>query len=99
VLAREQRSSADERTKTSVVFGMKNEPGVLFRALSFFALRNIDLTKLESRPIIGKPWEYIFYLDFQGSILDENCEAACSDVKACANYYRFLGSYLTKGTK
>jgi len=80
-------------SKTSLAFAGRNEPGLLFRCLSAFALRNIDLTKIESRPIRGVPWEYIFYLDFAGSMSEERCRRAVEQLKEMATFVRIFGSY------
>ncbi|MEJ2244987.1 MAG: prephenate dehydratase domain-containing protein, partial [Acidobacteriota bacterium] len=79
--------------KTSVVFGLENQPGVLFKALSVFALRNIDLVKIESRPIRGKPWEYLFYIDLQSDIRNRDCINALRHLRELAPYLKVIGSY------
>jgi prephenate dehydratase len=84
---------ASGESKTSLAFAGKNEPGLLFRCLSAFALRNIDLGKIESRPLRGVPWEYIFYLDFVGSMNEERCQRAIEQLKEMATFVRVFGSY------
>ncbi len=91
-LARRKRFSRGG-DKTSIVFGLKNEAGVLFKALSVFALRNISLTKIESRPIRGTPWEYLFYLDLQCDVRSPECSHALRHLRELAPYLRILGSY------
>ncbi len=81
--------------KTTIVFGLMNQPGALFKALSVFALRNIDLTKIESRPIHGKPWEYLFYVDLLSDARSRECTNALRHLQEMTLYFRILGCYPT----
>src|SRR5216683_3745797 len=78
--------------KTSIAFKVKNVPGALFKSLSVFALRDISLSKIESRPMRGRPWEYVFYVDFlRGD--DEPARNALHHLGEVADFVKVLGIY------
>jgi len=78
--------------KTSIAFQVKNTPGALFKSLSVFALRDISLSKIESRPMRGRPWEYVFYVDFlRGD--DEPARNALRHLGEVAEFVKVLGIY------
>jgi prephenate dehydratase len=83
---------AKER-KTSLVFRIANRPGSLYASLYAFAAEKVDLTKIESRPIVGRPWEYSFYLDFIGDRNNANVRRALAALAGAAESVRIFGSY------
>jgi len=79
--------------KTSIVFATRHVPGALHSALGELAVRGINLTKIESRPIRTIPWEYHFFADFEGHRLDRRCAEALEALRKTTTYLRVLGSY------
>jgi len=79
--------------KTSVIFSTKHVPGALYEALGEFAKRKINLTKIESRPTKRRPWEYNFYLDFEGHRSEKRCAEALEGLRRKAVFVKVLGSY------
>jgi prephenate dehydratase len=91
-LLRRRRSIEAGANKTSIAFALKNLPGALFKALSVFALRDISLSKIESRPMRGRPWEYVFYVDFlRGD--DPAARNALRHLAEVADLVKVLGIY------
>jgi prephenate dehydratase len=87
-----QRLIPGGANKTSIVFQVKNVPGALFKSLSVFALRDISLSKIESRPMRGRPWEYVFYVDFLRAD-DEPARNALRHLGEVAEFVKVLGIY------
>jgi prephenate dehydratase len=87
------RRAGGGETKTSIVFRTAHRPGGLHHALAAFAECGVNLTKLESRPILGRPWEYSFYLDFIGDPSDRAIGQALEKLTASAESVRILGTY------
>jgi chorismate mutase/prephenate dehydratase len=81
------------RCKTSVLFALKDHPGALHDALTPFKQHRINLTKIESRPSKRKAWEYLFFIDVEGSVADSRLKRALAGLKACTSFMRILGSY------
>jgi chorismate mutase/prephenate dehydratase len=81
------------RDKTSVMFSVKDEPGILYRMLEPFSKRGINLSKIESRPMKKKAWEYIFFLDMEGHIEEDSVRAAVDELKGYCQFIKVLGSY------
>lgn len=81
------------RDKTSLMFNIKDQPGILYRMLEPFSKREINLSKIESRPMKKKAWEYIFFLDIEGHIDDAPIAAAVTELKDYCQFLKVLGSY------
>ena len=82
-----------QRSKTSLIFTTRHNPGALYDSLGEFAQRGINLTKIESRPRRNRPWQYLFYLDFEGHWQDPASEAALMGLLRRSSFVKLLGSY------
>ena len=89
----QQDSPPSGNDKTSIVFSVKHKPGALYEFLKELAIRNINLTKLESRPTRQKPWDYNFYLDFEGHRQDKASQEALEYLEGTSLFVKVLGSY------
>jgi len=82
-----------EKNKTSLIFRTRNIPGALYQSLGAFATRGVNLMKLESRPAKDMPWEYIFYVDFEGHMQDGVCKEVVEELQSKCVFSKILGSY------
>jgi len=92
IISKRYDSNTDDN-KISVIFSISHTPGSLYSILQEFALRNINLTKIESRPTKNIPWEYYFFVDLEGNINDDKVSASLSAVKTATIFFKLLGSY------
>ena len=92
-----KRNKTTAWDKTSIAFGSRHRAGSLFHALNCFAKNGINLLYIESRPINGRPWEYDFYLDCEGSMKDNRLKAAIKELQKDATFVKVLGSYKSAG--
>jgi prephenate dehydratase len=92
-ISREAGTHGGSGTKSSFAFVTNNKPGALYNAIGCFVKKGINMTYLQSRPIIGKPWNYIFYAECEGSMESRPMSGACRELARNAKSFRFLGSY------
>jgi len=79
--------------KVSIAFALQHQPGTLFKSIGVFALREINLLKIESRPLLGRPWEYLFYVDFAGHLNESRIVKALDHLGELTSFLRLLGCY------
>jgi len=95
LLLSDSAASFDDADKLSLVFQLDHRPRALYNALEPFARRNLNLMKIESRPVHGRPWQYRFYLDLQASRRDPEVAAALRELESLVVELRILGSYVS----
>jgi 3-deoxy-7-phosphoheptulonate synthase len=81
------------RHKSSLIYSTGNQPGALYETLKVFSEKGVNLVKLESRPIHGKPWEYMFYVDLEADVEADSFKDIMSALKEKTDYLRILGCY------
>jgi len=93
VVIGKQSVGATGRDKTSILFSTKDRPGALYELLQLFKKRDLNMTRIESRPARRGNWSYVFYVDLEGHVADVNVAAALAELEGLAPFYKFLGSY------
>lgn len=88
-----QKRFAKDAGKISVYFELPHESGSLYNMLSHFIYNDLNMTKIESRPIVGRNWEYRFFIDFEGNLSEPAVKNALRGIDAEASYLRILGNY------
>ena len=89
-------SPEPKSNKTSIIFAVVSKPGALYKSLKEFALRDINLTRLESRPSKREPWEYIFYTDFEKGLHEKETQEALKSLEECTTFIKIIGSYYSE---
>lgn len=92
IISKRYDKKADDN-KISVIFSIPHNPGSLYSILQEFALRNINLTRIESRPTKNIPWEYYFFVDLEGNVNNDKISASLLSVKSATIFFKLLGSY------
>ncbi|MBF0573039.1 MAG: 3-deoxy-7-phosphoheptulonate synthase, partial [Desulfamplus sp.] len=90
---KEEYGKINSSPKSSIVFSTSNKPGSLFEVMKVFSENQINLVKLESRPIHGKPWQYMFYADLESDLTDSSTENVINAIEQNTEFFRILGSY------
>ena len=93
IIGRDDVNQKERPNKTSLVFTFRDRAGALYECIGAFALHDINLTKIESRPVRGRAWQYWFFLDLEGHWEDPKVEAALVDLLRKATFVKILGSY------
>ena len=88
----------EKNNKTSIIFAVVSVPGAIFRCLKEFALRDINLSRLESRPSRRKPWEYVFYMDFEKGLQERETQDALEALKGCTTFIQIIGTYQSQSS-
>ncbi|HLC92283.1 MAG TPA: prephenate dehydratase [archaeon] len=88
-----------QKSKTSILFTVKNEPGTLFTALEALKRNGVNMNKIESRPNASKNWEYVFFVDMDGFIEDKGVNSAIEEMKKSTGFLKILGSYPDKSAQ
>ena len=83
----------DGSDKISIITSANNESGALIELLQIFYEHGLNMVNLKSRPRVNKPWEYYFYIDFEGNMADENVKIALEKIREKSNYLQILGNY------